>query len=207
MYGNLDGLSDIGELQQVMDADETVLWTGRPHFLAFLLTGISFLLVGGIWLVFYLSSGILDEVFSTDGPSKLFFLLHSFPIWGSVLNIFRLMLVHRNEVYAITNKRVAMQSGFWGLDYQSIDFDKIQDIQVNVGPVAKYLGVGNIYISSAGSDGVFLAIHSPYNVYKKLKTVSVDVKTDWNFPNAQRPGHNPGYGTQYGPRKLSLIHI
>jgi hypothetical protein len=29
----------------------------------------------------------------------------------------------------------------------------------------------------------------------------VDVKTDWNYPNALRPEENPGYRTKYNPKK------
>ena len=44
----------------------------------------------------------------------------------------RLVLVHRNTVYALTNKRVMLRSGFFGIDFKAIDFDKIQNLEVNM---------------------------------------------------------------------------
>ena len=43
----------------------------------------------------------------------------------------------------------------------------------------------------------FIGIDEPYAVFKRIKEVSVDIKTDWNYPNAMRPGVNPGYPTRY----------
>ena len=133
-----------------------------------------------------------------------FFALHLFPFWGSILNMVRLFLVHKNTFYAITNKRVMMRSGFWGIDFNAIDYDKISDVQVTVNPLENILGVGTIRISAGKvtSKGNrltddFIAIGNPYEIFKKLKTVMVDIKTDWNYPNKSRPNGNPGYCTKY----------
>lgn len=119
----------------------------------------------------------------------------------------RLILVHKNTFYAITNKRVMMRSGFWGIDFNAIDYDKISDIQVTVNPLENMLGVGTIRISagkvsSKGSPLTddFIAVSNPYEVFKKIKTVMVDVKTDWSYPNKLRPDENPGYNTKYEPK-------
>jgi hypothetical protein len=34
-------------------------------------------------------------------------------------------------------------------------------------------------------------------VFKMVKQTSVDIKTDYNYPNALRPETNPGYKTKY----------
>ena len=44
-----------------------------------------------------------------------------------------------------------------------------------------------------------VAIDAPYDVDKLLKETTVDVKTDWNYPNKLRPAENPGYHTDYKP--------
>jgi hypothetical protein len=100
------------------------------------------------------------------------------------------------------------RSGFWGIDIKAIDYDKIIDIEVNVNPIENLFGVGTIkaFSGGAGDDSRrlndrFIAISNPYEVFKKIKEVSVDIKTDWNYPNAMRPAENPGYKTQYNPEK------
>jgi hypothetical protein len=137
-----------------------------------------------------------------------FFGLHLFPFWASILNMVRLALVYDNTCYAFTNKRLMMRSGFWGIDFKAIDYDKIADLEVNVNPIEDLFGVGTIlaYSGRTGDQGRqftdrFTAISNPYQVFKKIKEVSVDIKTDWNYPNAMRPAENPGYQTQYNPKK------
>jgi hypothetical protein len=100
-----------------------------------------------------------------------------------------------------------MRSGFWGINFNSIDYDKISDIQVTVNPIEKIFGVGTIRFSAGkvNTKGYpltddFIAIENPYDVFKKVKTTSVNIKTDWNYPNKLRPEDNPGYNTKYDPK-------
>lgn len=196
------------EFEAVKDKDEKVLWVGKPNSTAFMMTGIPFLAIGLIW-------GSIDYFgFIQHMGSKMpagfaipFFTLHLFPFWGSVLKMLRLYLVHGNTCYAYTNKRLMMRSGFWGTDFDAIDYDKISDIDVNVNPIENALGVGTIraYSGRTTSKGGriydrFIGINDPYTVFKKIKEISVDVKTDWNYPNAMRPDNNPGYQTRYKER-------
>jgi len=195
----------------VKDDDEDFIWIGEPQFFPFICTGIPFLIFGLIWGAFDYFGFIVHMGTAKNGPPLgfmiPFFTLHLFPFWGSILNMFRLVLVHKNTFYAITNKRVMMRSGFWGIDFNAIDYDKISDIQVTVNPLENMLGVGTLRfsagkVSSKGSPLTedFIAIAKPYEVFKKVKTVGVDVKTDWNYPNKFRPEDNPGYNTKYDPK-------
>jgi len=68
------------------------------------------------------------------------------------------------------------------------------------------MGVGSIRFSTGEltSKGTalfktFVSVPYPYEVFKQIKTVSEDVKTDWNYPNKLRPEDNPGYETKYTP--------
>jgi hypothetical protein len=47
---------------------------------------------------------------------------------------------------------------------------------------------------------VFRAIENPYEVFKAIKQVSLDIKTDMNYPNDLRPEDNQGYKTKYTPK-------
>jgi len=195
----------------VKDADENFIWVGEPMFLPFLCTGIPFLAIGLLWGAFDYFGIIRHMGKMKNGPPPEliipFFALHLAPFWGSILNMFRLILVHKNTFYTITNKRVMMRSGFWGIDFNAIDYDKISDIQVTVNPLENILGVGTIRISAGKVDSKgssltddFIAVHNPYEVFKKIKTVMVNIKTDWNYPNKLRPEENPGYNTKYEPK-------
>jgi len=188
--------------EAVRDGDEEILWVGTPNFTAFIVRGIPFLIVGLLWgaIDYFGFIRHMDE--SMAGFAIPFFILHLFPFWLSILNMIRLFLVHGNTYYAFTNKRLMMRSGFWGTDFKAVDYDTISDIEVNVNPIENMLGVGTVH-AYTGRDGnnriydSFIGIREPYEVFKQIKEITVDVKTDWNYPNAIRPEENPGYRTRY----------
>ena len=200
------------EFEAVRDRDEQVYWVGKPAFLPFILTGVPFLILGLLWGAMdyfgFIRHMLKGEGKELTGFAIPFFTLHLLPLWLSVLNMLRLFLVYGNTCYAYTNKRLMIRSGFWGTDFKAIDYDKIQDIEVNVNPIENTLGVGTIRAFSGRETAKgnriydqFIAVPNPYEVFKGIKEVSVDIKTDWNYPNAMRPEQNPGYQTKYNPRK------
>ena len=197
----------------VLDQDEKILWAGNPTLIPFLMSGVPYLILGLIWgSIDYF--GFIRHMFSGGkgmgdmaGFMIPFFALHLLPLWLGVGNMLRLCLVFNNTCNAFTNKRILLRTGFWGIDFKSIDFDRLQETDVTVNPVENILGVGSIKMFSGGMTAkgaptfnYFIGIENPYAVYKQLKTVTVDVKTDWNYPNALRPSENKGYDTSYTPR-------
>ncbi|MCA9386301.1 hypothetical protein KC717_06675, partial [Candidatus Dojkabacteria bacterium] len=67
---------------------------------------------------------------------------------------------------------------------------------------------GSIFISTLGialprgKNGIGASntlhnIENPYEVFKFIKKVSHDIKTDIEYPNELRPKNNPGYNTDY----------
>lgn len=197
------------QFDAVLDHDEQVLWVGNPTVIPFLMSGLPFLLLGLIWgAIDYF--GFIKHIGTSKEPALgfmvPFFALHLLPLWLGVGNMLRLCLVFGNTCYAFTNKRILLRTGFWGIDFKSIDFDRLQEIEVTVNPIENMLGVGSLKMFSGGITGkgaptfnFFIGIEKPYEVYKQLKTVTVDVKTDWNYPNALRPEQNKGYKTGYAP--------
>jgi hypothetical protein len=122
--------------------------------------------------------------------------------------------------YAITDKRVIIQSGLIGRDFEIVDFDQITNAEVNVGIFDKLFSSnsGSILLSSAGTvmqtqNGtmqkpfVISSIPNPYDVFKFFKKVSHDVKTDIQYPNQLRPVNNPGYGTTYRGKEKTKKRI
>jgi hypothetical protein len=196
------------EFAEVLDKDEKILWTGNPKFIPFLATGIPFLTIGILWFCFDYFGFIKNMKAGDAGFSVPFFILHLFPFWGSILNMLRLVLVYNNTFYTYTNRRIMMRSGFWGNNFMAIDYDKISDIEVTVNPVERVFNVGTVKafsgrLSDKGARlyDSFIAIENPYEVFKMIKQTSVDVKTDYDYPNALRPDSNPGYKTDYKPQE------
>lgn len=203
------------EFDAVKDNDETIYWVGQPLLIPFLATGIPFLIFGILWGAFDYFFFLQASMFGGFGPMgsfvTIFILFHMFPFYGSILNMLRLILVHKNTRYAYTSKRLMFRTGFFGIDFKAVDYDKIQNIEVNVNPLERIFNVGSVKIftgefSSSSDHGtraiynVFRAIENPYEVFKAIKQVSLDIKTDMNYPNDLRPEDNQGYKTKYTPK-------
>lgn len=197
------------QLKNILDNDEKISWEGKPTFIPFIASGLPFLGFGIIWVI--MNYNFIQNTSSNpnglDITSIPFLLVQLMPLWLSILNLVRLFLVFKNTTYATTNKRILLRGGFWGIDFKSIDYDKIFDIRVVVNPIENIFGVGSIKINAGLMGGMgtpiydsIAAISNPYEVFKQIKTVSVNIKTDWNYPNQLRPSENPGYKTEYKPK-------
>ena len=192
------------EFNAVKDRDEEIYWLGKPNFAAFMVRGLPLLLLGLVWGSIDYFGFIRNMKGIPLGFAIPFFTLHLLPLWAGILNIIRLLLVHGNTCYAFSNKRLMLRTGFWGTDFNAVDYDVISAIDVNVNPIENMLGVGTIraYSGRSTAKGApiydqFIGIENPYEIFKRIKEVSVDIKTDWNYPNALRPKNNPGYQTGY----------
>lgn len=194
------------ELDKVLDQSEKVVWEGTPSFWPFVLgRSIPTVLFGLVWMLFVIAFFFTSPL----GVIVLFtphFWIGIFMIFGPTIYGF---LVYKHTHYAITDKRVIFQKGWIGRDFEMVDFDQMTNAEVNVGLVDKLFGhskTGSILISTAGSltytrrgavqkPYVLNSISDPYEVFKFLKKVSHDVKTDIQYPNQLRPDVNPGYKT------------
>lgn len=195
------------EFESVKDDDEEILWAGKPDFTPYLLNGLGpglvVLAFFGVSYFFFInfqqSAGVRGNNF------MLYFGL--IPVAFFLLGFLKKILSFSNTSYAYTNKRIMVRTGFIGTDFKSIDYDKISDIEVTVSFVERAFNVGSIRFFSGRTqvnDGnttklydKWESIPDPYGVFKKVKQVSVDIKTDYNYPNALRPETNPGYNTKY----------
>lgn len=197
----------MNEIKNILSSNEKVVWEGKPKFAPYF---ISQLTCAGCFSVIFLIGALLAAAGGELGPSIFIFIL------GLVFVISPLIsyLYYKKIYYAITDKRIILQSGIIGTDFNSVDFDKIQSMSVNVGIMDKLFG-GNtgtisIYsglIVSTGQGGSTSVPHSlifvedAYSVYEKLKKVSHDIKSDIEYPNDLRPKTNSGYNTNYVSKK------
>jgi hypothetical protein len=211
----IENYDETNEFKPIIDDDEQIIWDGKPLLIPFLLNAAPVLLLGLGWLFMV---GIMmpisnEDAFtvpgaSTDNPFMMMFTLIRFlPLLLGIGQVIYLMFVYKNTHYAITNKRLLFKSGLFGIDYKIVDYDQIKNMEVNVNPFEKLLEAGSIRIfngemithnqTTRAVPTTMSAITDPYEVFKKLKKISVDIKTDWNYPNQYRPDDNQGYSTRY----------
>jgi len=197
------------EFESIKDDNEEILWSGKPKFIPFIFTGI----IGGIFtigivLVWIFIAGNWSS--NVDNSSSTYLLLFGLiPLILGLFTFFKKIFSFSTTAYSYSDKRVMMRSGFIGTDFKTIDYDKISDIEVTVSLVEKMYNVGTIKFFSGRTQtdeanttklyDSWCAIENPYEVFKMVKQTSVNIKTDFNYPNALRPDTNPGYNTKYKP--------
>ena len=201
------------EFNKVLDANEKVLWEGKPQFLPYLLSVAPFMLFGFVFMVF--SGFIVFPLIIKTGTLWPLLIPH---FWIGFVIFFGAplysVLVYKYLYYIITDKRIIFQSGLIGRDFKMVDYNQVTNAEVNVGVLDKLFGKnsGSILVSSAGTFAqgrygpiakpyVMSNITDPYEVFKFFKQVSYDIKTDIQYPNKLRPSENPGYKTDYNPDK------
>jgi uncharacterized membrane protein YdbT with pleckstrin-like domain len=147
-------VKDLSGLDKLLNVEEKVLWSGKPVWNAFILPGLISIPVGIIFLGFAIfwmgtaaSAGAPDE-FSLFG--SLFVLIGIGIAFGPFL--FQL-LRYRNTEYMITDKRIITQTGAIGLDTRFVDFEKVQEVYVQIGVIDKLFGTGSLYAMTAGFSG------------------------------------------------------
>lgn len=195
---------------QVKDDDEEILWIDKPKFIPYAITGIEAVI--GIVVFVAVSYGITKAAKSDDENFNRFSLwVLGLPVALILWQFLSKIFAFSNTSYAYSTKRAMIRSGFIGKNFKSVDYDKISDIEVTVNIVERIFKVGTVRFFSGRTeinDGItsklydrWEAISNPYEVFKQLKKVTVDIKTDFNYPNALRPEINPGYNSKYRPRQ------
>jgi membrane protein YdbS with pleckstrin-like domain len=193
----------MNEINKILSNNEKIIWEGKPQFTPYFVTQFTLL---GCFALVTLSLGLLFTLVGEAVFGAFFLFL------GILLGVspFITYLSYRKLFYAITDKRVITQSGIIGTDFNTVDFDKIQNMSVNVGIIDKIFGKnsgtisifsGNVTYTSNGTSVLMPFtlpyIENAYDVFEKLKKVSHDIKTDIEYPNDLRPKNNPGYNTEY----------
>ncbi|MGV8176188.1 MAG: PH domain-containing protein, partial [Candidatus Bilamarchaeaceae archaeon] len=199
----------MGEMDKVLNEDERILWQGKPRFLPFVLQGCGVTTLFGILWMFILLP-FAGMALLTGFSMATLFLIPFFLVglWLVIGIPLYLALVHGKMQYTITDKRVITEKGLVGRDFEYFDLANASNVEVNIGFWDKIIGqnTGSINLSSSGMlqfsgrrntplimPNRICNIENPYEVFKFLKKMAYDMKTDVEYPNAYRPPENPGY--------------
>jgi len=93
------------------------------------------------------------------------------------------ILEHRVIHYAITDKRVIVQKGVIGRDFTSIDFDKIERLEVNVNTWDTLFrkNTGTLTIFTTTLPYFLRNIPDPYVTFAKLQELSQKARSNTAF--------------------------
>lgn len=159
------------EFLKILDNNENIIWNSKPSFFAYFCINI----IPQIFI--FLFTLAFSLMIFNDGPktsaSPNYNLFFCFALIFSFLCLVSSISKYLNRAFVVTNKRVIESTGFFGVDYRSIDFKKATDTNLNVSFFEKLLGLGTINLRSASGESVnFIFIKKSHEVYKLIKSLS-----------------------------------
>ncbi|HOP65450.1 MAG TPA: PH domain-containing protein [Bacilli bacterium] len=205
--------NQIVNFDKILTKDEKIFWSGKPCKKAYILYKFLKLLpIAILWgaidfgFIFVLVKSNMESLWFIIP----FFALHLAPVWmwlGSIVTANRRW---KNAQYAVTNKRIIIQTGFIGMEYKTIYYKEIKNVYLKIGIIEKLFGVGSIYFDTTGmgdyvakvessqvSPRVFQCVENVYELYSNIQKTVMDIQTDIEYPNQLRPNTNTGYNTEY----------
>lgn len=188
--------SEFFSLEKFVEADEKILWQGKPDRTAHILAQVFKMLpIAIIWLAFDSALIAIMAVGGVFGKMPvialvficLFFVFHLFPVWVWIWNIITAGRRQKNTEYVFTDKRIILKSGTVGITVNSVYYADISGVNLKIGLTDRVFKVGDIYISGGFSAQVLWDIKNPYEVCATLQKIVGEQKKDTYFPNALRP--------------------
>ena len=194
-------------VNDVLVNGESIIWSGKPKKSAYIINkfftmlpfAIIWLMFDSIFIISFIASGSFMEMLWFIIS---FFALHLMPVWIWLSNVLTAKKNWKNTEYYVTDKRIIIESGFIGINYQTIYYKDIKNVYLRIGVIDKLLKVGDIYFDiNQNRTQFFLDLENPYELYTKLQKIVLDIQTDIEFPNNLRPNENNGYNTKYIPKE------
>lgn len=199
----------VSNFASIKGDDENFIWIGKPSFKPFAINVIIGVLITctatfGIFMIhLYIGMNDFFEV-----PIVYLFMV----LFGGLINLGGIVqiLSYKNIFYGFSDKRIIFKTGYFGIKFKTVEYDKIIDIELDTHLVDRYFNTGTIRFDSGKtrrqseghttkiSDNLD-SIENPYEIFKMIKKISLDIKTDYLYPNGLRPLINPGYNTKYNP--------
>lgn len=193
--------NDISLFKRVMDSDEIILWNDRPHFVAYMLRALPFILFGGLWAMFDSSEMVVTMQLDGFWYSDYFTLLFQYGfLIAALVRTFVRAISYRNVYYAFTDRQVIITNGFLSVGYELYEYTRLYNIQVDESPIERMLGVGTIRFPAAQHGRVrvthngrpqyaqLVGIEQPFETFRSLKLIEDEVKHSEGMPNIDLPG-------------------
>ncbi|MCM1289634.1 MAG: PH domain-containing protein [Corallococcus sp.] len=193
-------------IDDVVNADEKILWRGKPNAKSYVLAAMMKMLpIAMLWLavdgvfIYFMAAGMSagDIPLAVLGFIIPFFALHLTPVWIWIVHTVKAFREVKNIEYAITDRRIIIRSGLIGIDFKFVNYTEIDSVNIRVGLIDRIFKVGDIYVNASTNSAVLWDVTNPYQIGKALQKVTMDIKSDVYYPNALRPEENPGYKTGY----------
>lgn len=201
------------QIEDILEPNETILQRLKPNkkvvILESIFKGLPFALIWAAFditfIVIMISTGMFQENPGMIWFVIFFFGIHLLPLWLYIAGVVKSVAGAKNLEYVFTQKRIIIRSGVIGIDFKNLFYSDIEGINCRVGIFDRLFKVGDLYIKAHNQSAVLMNIESPYFFLSKLQKITLDIKTDIQYPNDLRPKENHGYQTNYKPEENDKV--
>jgi hypothetical protein len=137
-------------IKSQLHSDERIIWEGKPDKRSFLFLGPSWFIIP--FTILWCGFAIFWEVGVWASGAPAFFLIFGgvFVLIGLYITIGRFFVAGKeweHLQYVLTNKRALIQQGAWSVEFQSVDLNKVDNIELHLRSSGKK---GDIIFGSNG---------------------------------------------------------
>ena len=170
-------MKELELFKPVLDADEEILKVYKPNkFRTYFGTFLVCIFITVLFMIPIIASFLDTE---TSIATSIGFIV--FVVVFDALTLLLIALWYNKTLFAVTNKRILIRTGYIGVDYKGLDYDTIGALTVNVNWLDKLLkkDTGTLSFGSMASPMIntanykfsFLYIKNPYEVYREVKAI------------------------------------
>lgn len=172
--------------EPILDNNEEILKMYLPDKKRAWFGTIAYAIIMALWLV-------PSTIFAFFGDVGAGIALSLFDLLFLICPVIMIALWCKKTVYAVTNKRIIIRTGYIGVDFKSLEYDMLGAITVNVNVWDKILkrDTGSIAFGSmsspltsqGGAKFAFMFVTKPYETNKEVKAIIDKYRTDKNSNN------------------------
>ena len=157
----------------ILNENETLLWSDKPNRRAWMTNGYIFLVIG---IAFTAIITVPMLVSFSSGPAPMFGMLAFFalfygaPGWLSIVYLCWLHRAEKKTVYACSDKRVLIRRGGFGVSYVTIVYADIRYVDVRIGWFENHRGTGSLFLET----GVFQANFCGLDQWSPKRIVGIE---------------------------------
>lgn len=121
--------------------------------------------------VLFIAAGVLLFFYPIAGFQEVSGIVALLLLLFAAIILITVILVHYSTEYSLTKTGVVKTKGLLSKDVVTIPYDKVQDIRLKKSFAERVLGIGNIYIDTAGENGVKMILQGVSNPDKSYKMI------------------------------------
>lgn len=170
-------MKELELFKPVLDADEEILKVYKPNkFRTYFGTVLVCIFITVLFMIPIIASFLDTETSIATSIGLIVFV-----VVFDALTLLLIALWYNKTIFAVTNKRILIRTGYIGVDYKGLDYDTIGALTVNVNWLDKLLkkDTGTLSFGSMASPMIntanykfsFLYIKNPYEVYREVKSI------------------------------------